>query len=419
MRLHRLFSLAAVALVGCSAGGAKDDTPAFVNGADSGPGGGGDDGGLHFDDSGGGLGGDVSGKPPLDPTKDNDGDGYTYADDCDDANPAVNPGAYDVVGDKVDNDCDGKADEVDKCDPGLALTSKTAADYAKALDLCKTTTEGATGKDKRWGVISATISTTDGGAAPWARQYGIETTFGSVLKPKGNAAMAVLSTGSARTPGQPDYIKPLTLDPTDKNTGNENSAPPGWPKNSAGCADPLTPGMANDSVVLKLRIRVPTNANAFSYDFDFYTSEYHDYVCTAFNDTYIALLTTKAKLDPKNNGNISFDKKGDPVNVNSGFFEVCSPGSFGGKSFACALGRTELSGTGFDGDPDPAGGSADEDGATSWLETKAPVVPGEIIDISFMIWNTSDHILQSTVLLDNWQWSAAPTSGPPSTDRPK
>jgi hypothetical protein len=81
-------------------------------------------------------------------------------------------------------------------------------------------------------------------------------------------------------------------------------------------------------------------------------------------------------------------------------------------NYTCPLGRGELAGTGFEGD-------GDQDGATSWLETKAGVVPGETITIQFVIWNTGDHILQSTVLLDNFKWDATPTTGGPSTDRPK
>ena len=51
---------------------------------------------------------------------DADGDGWvgsgwspegTY--DCDDSNPAVNPGADEVCGDGIDNDCDGAADDLD------------------------------------------------------------------------------------------------------------------------------------------------------------------------------------------------------------------------------------------------------------------------------------------------------------------
>src|SRR5205085_9037553 len=162
---------------------------------------------------------------------------------------------------------------------------------------------------------------------------------------------------------------------------------------------------------------VPTNAKTFTFDFDFYTSEYIEFSCSPFNDTYVAILNSKAPLDPKFAGNISFDTKGNPINVNSDFFQVCTPGTSsypgGGKiTYSCPLGRGELAGTGYEG------GDSKQHGATSWLQTRANVIPGEEIEISFMIWNTSDHILQSAIVLDNWKWSAEGTTAP-ITDRPK
>jgi hypothetical protein len=44
--------------------------------------------------------------------------------------------------------------------------------------------------------------------------------------------------------------------------------------------------------------------------------------------------------------------------------------------------------------------------------------PGETITIQFMIWDTGDHDLDSTVLVDNWKWEVEPTTGP-ATGRPR
>jgi len=45
------------------------------------------------------------------PCVDEDEDGHQACDgDCDDANPEVHPGAEEVIGDGVDNDCDGAND---------------------------------------------------------------------------------------------------------------------------------------------------------------------------------------------------------------------------------------------------------------------------------------------------------------------
>jgi len=404
MRALPVLSLASLVFaVGCSAASSRDDTT-FT--------GGGDDGGLKISDGEPGGFGDVD-PSTLDPEKDNDGDGYLFADDCNDGNPLVNPGAYDVAGDGVDNDCNGKIDDEEQCDDGLALTSTNANDFAKAMGLCRTAKAGATGKEKTWGVVSAKLTTTDGAALPGGRQFGIQPSWGSVVKPRGGKSMVVLSTGSARTPGQAGYMKPLDMFLI-SNTPNESTPPSGWPRNTAGCPGP-SGKTANDSVVLKMVVRVPTNAKSFTFDFDFYTSEYIDFSCSAFNDTYVAILKSKAPLDPKWGGNISFDTKGNPINVNSDFFQVCTPGtsSTGGLKYSCPLGRGELAGTGYDN------GSGDKQhGATSWLQTRASVVPGEEIEIAFMIWNTSDHILQSSIVLDNWKWSAEGTTAP-VTDRPK
>ena len=393
------------ALTGCSAHRDVGDEPTVVDPAK--------DGGFTGPlDDGGPTGFDVIPESALVPGKDNDGDGFPYEEDCNDGDPRINPGAFEVLGDGVDNDCNGKVDEdPGECDtPALKLESENAIDHARALGLCKSTTESATGKGKTWGVISAKLLRADGSGTPNKLQFGILPGFGPNVSPRNGKNVVALSSGTARTPGQPGFLTPIS--PSFQGF-NEVAPPPGWPRNTSGCPAPIE-NTANDSVSLELTIRVPTNAKSFSFDLDFYSSEYIQFVCSEYNDTFVTLLDTKAKLDPKQGGNISFDGKGNPINVNSGWFEVCSPGtSKGGTSFPCPKGTKELQGTGFWVDAVPK-----ENGATSWLRTKAPVVPGETIKVRFQIWDTGDHVLDSTVLLDNWQWQLAETATP-VTDRPK
>lgn len=77
------------------------------------------------------------------------------------------------------------------------------------------------------------------------------------------------------------------------------------------------------------------------------------------------------------------------MSVNIAFFEVCS---------GCPLGTAELQGTGFD--------LWNDAGATSWLETTAPVQGGETFTIRFAIWHTGDAAWDSTVLIDGFEWIA-------------
>jgi hypothetical protein len=338
---------------------------------------------------------------------DRDGDGFLTADDCNDDNASINPGAIEIAGDGIDNDCNGQIDETSPdCDEGLALASDDARDYARSLGLCKEA------KDRSWGLIDAVIETTDTVGKPLGRQRAIQSAWGKTIVPRAGKSMVVLSNGVARTPGQPDYV---ALPKGTDSTSNVNASPSGFPKNAAGC--PVSKvKYAMDSVVLRLVLRVPTNAKALSFDFKFYTSEYAEYVCQAYNDSFVTLLDTKAKLDAANDKNISFGDKGDPINVNSAFFQACAPAkAWNGKPFACPLGTAELDGTGFEAIPESLGKLA-QNGATDWLRTTAPVVPGEEITVRFMIWNVGDHWLPSTVLVDNWAWKtetiASPTTQP-------
>ena len=380
---------------------------------------------------GNGIDEDCSGTP--DQNADVDQDGFTTCDGdcCDDTSGCtrpelVNPGAFDAAGNDVDDDCDGNIDNtVVACDTGLISNSSAALDYAKAMDLCTETTEAS----RRWGVISATLSLASGMGAPDARGFSIRPEFGPGTLPQGGASMSLLSRGAAAAVGQQS---PAHVDFETSLMHNTSSAFPadwlaangGMLPNAPGCPAINAASMAEDSVMLTLRIRVPSNAKSFSFASNFFSAEFPEWVCSPYNDFFVALLNSTWAGTPANptDKNLAFYRQPTtmnvyPVGVNLGFgdtglFTQCVNGSTGCSFSAVAgtistcTGVGQLIGTGLDA---ASAGNCDansrQGGATGWLQTSGNVVGGEVITLRLAIWDTSDHVLDSLVALDNFQWS--------------
>lgn len=333
-----------------------------------------------------------------DPEADFDGDGYTINQgDCNDCDPNVNPGAFDRVGGGVDEDCDGTVDnEPAQCDQSLDIASVDAMHGARAIGLCRTVDPNATGKNKTWGVLATRYVKVDGSPGMNPSSHGLLPGFGVVVPYEG-ATILALSSGTARAPNQPGYQAPSGAD-----MGTTGMPPAGYPKESPACPGVIT-GNCYDPAALQIEIRVPTNAHAFSFKFNFYTYEFPEYICSAYNDFFVTMMNpTPAGLS---DGNISFDPDENPISVNSSLLQVCEPQTAGGKTYPCPLGPDLLSGTGFDQD-----GTTKHHAATGWLQTTAPVAPGSVITLRFAIWDSGDAILDSTVLVDDFQWSVQPVS---------
>ena len=171
-------------------------------------------------------------------------------------------------------------------------------------------------------------------------------------------------------------------------------------------------GQPHDPTALEVTINTPSNAKGFSFDFDFFTFEWPGFICSSYNDFFIALLSPVPL--GQTDGNVSFDSMGNPVSVNNAFLEVCgcmgnppNPCTAGGKTFTCALGDTELIGTGF-GFDSGGGFGAQDHGSTGWLQTKAPVASSTQITMRWIVYDSSDGVLDTTTLVDNWKWIAEP-----------
>jgi len=367
----------------------------------------------------------------VDEDPDLDNDGYTVCggDCCDQVGEAcqnpelVNPGSFEVGGNMVDDDCDGGTDNpLPLCDNAIASNTGDPLQYARAIDLCQFTTENAQGADRIWGVISGAFSLANGNGTPNANSRSVRNGFGANANQLGNR-MAVISSGHAadsndNSPNFASYQNGQQLGtqsgfPTDWFAANGNQLP-----NAPGCPN-VAGNAAYDPVQLRLRIRVPTNANSFSTKMFFFSAEYPEYVCTAFNDFFVTLVDSNDNDNP-NDKNIAIYAQGNntyPVGVNilkaaNGLFTQCSNGQItqcgAPANYAGCQGTNLLNGTGYDitGATNlSCGYGGRHGGGTGWLTMSGNVVPGETMEIRFTIWDTSDGLFDSTVLLDAWEWS--------------
>ncbi len=354
----------------------------------------------------------------VDDVPDVDGDGWTACegDCCENTSQCskpdkVNPGAYEVIGNQVDDDCDATTSDTvptADCATTAKFTGVTGTDVAKAMDLCQFTTLNPPKAQKKWGVITATQLLATGGAPSAQALADMQNWQTAVLQnygtggvvPQKGATIAGISSGRMRDANDPGYVAPnggssfttATTPPAAYLAAHGGALPA-----AQGCSGNCPSGSgANDAVNVRLSIRVPTNAQSFSYKFRFFSSEYWTYQCTQYNDFYLALLNTGAAGIPADK-NISFDSLNNAVSVNNGFFDYCAAKGCN----TCPLGTGALAGTGMT--------NGNTGGGTSWLTTTAPIVPGEVMQIEFIIFDVSDHILDSLTLLDDFEWSLDPS----------
>jgi hypothetical protein len=308
----------------------------------------------------------------------------------------------------------GPIDNAGPCDMGLPIDGAATA-FANTIGIC------TTAASQGYGLVAASYSRAFGSTTPPAdAQWGLLPSFGSVITPREGSLLGAISSGYGRvyddsngTPesnGNADFVNGNPRDGENYPTG---AAPPGFPKAAQGCPQD---NLVNDMVDVKLTLKAPPDATGFQFDFDFFSSEWPNYVCSNFNDAFIAYLTSAKITD-----NISFDSQGNPVAVNISFLSVCTPGTPVGclrsngpqpdpplNNASCTAGPSELGGTGF-GDTyetqcDSNNVNATLGASTGWLTTQAPIGGGEQFTLEFMIWDAGDGLLDSSALIDNFQW---------------
>jgi hypothetical protein len=152
---------------------------------------------------------------------------------------------------------------------------------------------------------------------------------------------------------------------------------------------------AYDYAELRLTGSVPVGASGFEYHLAFFSTEYPNYYQSSFNDMYIAWLESELWT-----GNVSFDEMGNPISLNAGFLDYKdAPNPYDCPGVCQA---PELQGT-----------VMQTHAGTKWLTTTAGVMPGEDITLIWAIFDLSDEVLDSVVILDAFSWNC--DGGPPTT----
>lgn len=282
---------------------------------------------------------------------------------------------FDFPGDTRDQDCDGQADNVATCDGGLALDESDPAAAARALDLCATPSG-----DRNWGLVSARWSQADGSDPPtdpgqaeaFHLGHGVSDDFGTAIAPRWGERILVLSSGTARGPGDPGYSSP---DGYDK--GYVSGYPEGFPTTSPGCDDPLQP---HDATGIELTVRVPPNADGFSFRYKFHTYDHPTLDCSGYVDQFVAMLSSGGATEV----NVALDPQGHPVDVNSSVITECD---------GCSGGTDDLQGTGYE-----------DHGASDWVTVTADVSPGSTITLRLAVYDSGDGLNDTTVLVDQFAW---------------
>ena len=346
---------------------------------------------------------------------DKDGDGFTVAQgDCCDTtdqcrNPfLVNPGASEVPGNGVDDNCDGRVDENRDCDLAIGVqrisqwTIEALELFPRALGLCERVDDDS---DRRSGYTfyqpyHPRISLADGyyGKQPNPLQAELVKSFGAITAISNVGIL--LSTGAARQLGEPGRTS------SDQNMQTSSTPPQAWPTSThppypPSCGPMFVSNPVYDSIRYRLWLRMPLNYRGFAFRFLFGAEQPDGFypphnLCSPQKDFFMIL--TNAKSAPPG-GNIAVDSSGEYIstlNPGADFWTRCRQYSNNG---ACQEGPYSLTSTGYDG-------------SSGWLTAGANADPGSLIYIDFLLFDAGDYKRDSFVFIDQMYYIAEEATSP-------
>lgn len=335
---------------------------------------------------------------------DNDGDGVAEDQgDCNDCSAAMGPQNAELLGNSIDDNCDGKVDILPTCDSNINIDTDSAYSASNAIGLCKFYDFN---KSHDWGVVDARWVQIDGEPPPldpvladkYRLGYGMPKAYGqNNVPPEGNVMLA-LSTGIARPMNHYQYVSKNYV----KGYTAADAGPVFWPQ---------TPQIIYDSVALELQIKAPANATSYSFKTQVMMSQWPSQL-----DAGGFVVYTIPASPGSNYGNIVIDPTGYPITARAAFMQVCgcpngtpcwAPPNAAQQDFTCKLGSSLLLGTPFESDvlyPTWTNGS------TGWLRTTAVLPANNVFTIRFAIADFGNAAREATALIDGWEWGTDSTT---------
>jgi hypothetical protein len=169
----------------------------------------------------------------------------------------------------------------------------------------------------------------------------------------------------------------------------------------------------------RLRLRAPDGAHGFEVYYVFFSEEYDEWVSTSFNDKFYIFIEA-ASTNGGERTVINFTECRDPTAYSDFICDSSMDFCDEGQAYCyiaintslseccwydgCPDGTwtTNISGTGYSCAADQMSDSSTTGSSTGWLKTQWVIEPGEEFEIIFHIHDTSDGILDSEVILDQF-----------------
>ncbi len=146
-------------------------------------------------------------------------------------------------------------------------------------------------------------------------------------------------------------------------------------------------GKGHDVLYFEFKVPVPAGTHSFALDFAFFSAEFPEWnteFFLPFSDMAVIWAESEAYT-----GNVAFidDGEGNKQPLVTYFLNERGLIPYNEEHEA-------LQGTGFD----TVGGS------TGWLKARANVKPGEVLTLAFTVLDRGDKLVDTMMLLDNFQW---------------